>query len=82
VWLDKGGVSRRHARIVVSETGALLEDLGSKNGTMLRGTVCVESCALCDGDTIRLGPVTILYRASDAGISTETAIAIPPATRT
>ena len=35
VCLDSAGVSRRHARIVVEEARVLLEDLGSKNGTML-----------------------------------------------
>ena len=37
VWIDDALVSRRHARIVIDETGAVLEDLGSKNGTYLRG---------------------------------------------
>src|SRR5205814_2235740 len=31
--VDANSVSRRHARIVVSEAVAVLEDLGSKNGT-------------------------------------------------
>ena len=33
VRLDLPSVSRRHARIVVSSKGAVVEDLGSKNGT-------------------------------------------------
>jgi DNA-binding winged helix-turn-helix (wHTH) protein len=37
VWINDESVSRRHARIVVGEDGAWLEDLGSKNGTFLRG---------------------------------------------
>ena len=36
-WIDSPSVSRRHARIVVSGGRATLEDLGSKNGTYLRG---------------------------------------------
>jgi len=37
VWIDDALVSRRHARIVIDETGAVLEDLNSRNGTFLRG---------------------------------------------
>ena len=36
VWIDAPGVSRHHARIVVSGGAATLEDLGSKNGTVRR----------------------------------------------
>jgi pSer/pThr/pTyr-binding forkhead associated (FHA) protein len=36
-WIESASVSRRHARIVVSGGTATLEDLGSKNGTFLRG---------------------------------------------
>src|ERR1044071_7316659 len=37
VPLDLGRVSRHHARIVVENGKAILEDLGSKNGTFVRG---------------------------------------------
>ena len=37
VWVDSTTVSRRHAQIRVAEGAAILEDLGSKNGTYLRG---------------------------------------------
>jgi len=37
VRIDAPGVSRHHARIVVTEDQAAIEDLGSKNGTYLRG---------------------------------------------
>ena len=37
VWIDDALVSRRHARIVIDETGAVLEDLDSRNGTYLGG---------------------------------------------
>src|SRR5687767_1206215 len=47
------GVSRHHARIVVSQNEATLEDLGSKNGTYLRGAR-VTAARLADGDEIRL----------------------------
>jgi DNA-binding winged helix-turn-helix (wHTH) protein len=70
--LDAAGVSRRHARIVVTSTGAYLEDLGSKNGTMLCGKACAGPTRLQDGDTIRLGPISMIFRASDSMASTQT----------
>jgi DNA-binding winged helix-turn-helix (wHTH) protein len=37
IRIDMAGVSRRHARIVVSGDEARVEDLGSKNGTYVEG---------------------------------------------
>jgi DNA-binding winged helix-turn-helix (wHTH) protein len=37
VWVDDPSVSRHHARILVAGPEARLEDLGSKNGTLLNG---------------------------------------------
>src|SRR4051812_4237058 len=42
------GVSRQHARILVSNGGVMLEDLGSKNGTYLKRTR-VTSVRLSNG---------------------------------
>ena len=72
VLLDAAGVSRRHARIVVSERGAALEDLGSKNGTTIGDQPLKGSVALRDGDRIHVGPVVVIFHASASGISTET----------
>ena len=47
-------VSRRHARLTVSNSGATLEDLGSKNGTHLNGAVLSEPEALKDGDVVQI----------------------------
>jgi DNA-binding winged helix-turn-helix (wHTH) protein len=72
VWLDVAGVSRRHARIIVADHEALVEDLGSKNGTMVRDERVRETVALQDGASITFGPVAGVYRTSTAGMSTET----------
>jgi DNA-binding winged helix-turn-helix (wHTH) protein len=72
VFLDAPGVSRRHARIVVEGPNAILEDLGSKNGTVVDGQPLTGPVVLADGNEIQLGPATILYRASASGVSTET----------
>ena len=72
VCLDAAGVSRRHARIIIQAGVAYLEDLGSKNGTRLREAACTGRMALNDGDRIGIGPVTVVFRASGADMSTET----------
>jgi DNA-binding winged helix-turn-helix (wHTH) protein len=61
-WFESPTVSRRHARIVVSEGAAVLEDLGSKNGTFLRGQRLTSPSPLSDGDEIRLGRVRMTFR--------------------
>lgn len=38
VVLDQLGISRRHCQVQASETGALIRDLDSRNGTFLDGT--------------------------------------------
>jgi DNA-binding winged helix-turn-helix (wHTH) protein len=72
VWLDAPGVSRRHARIEVSGDRAVLEDLGSKNGTYLRGQRIAAPTPLADGDPIALGTALLTVRALRGGGSTET----------
>jgi DNA-binding winged helix-turn-helix (wHTH) protein len=72
-WIESASVSRRHARIVVSEGEARLEDLGSKNGTFLNGRRIESSAPLHDGDEIRLGIEAMRFRVVGGGTSTKTA---------
>jgi DNA-binding winged helix-turn-helix (wHTH) protein len=72
VWVDRAGVSRRHARIVVGLKGAEIEDLGSKNGTSVGENAVNARCLLRDGDAIRVGPARLIYRFSESGATTET----------
>jgi hypothetical protein len=74
VQVDTPEVSRRHARILVSGEKAVLEDLGSKNGTTVGDSPIGGKRVLCDGDDIHLGPIVIVYRASRLGRSTQTVI--------
>ncbi|HEU5250117.1 MAG TPA: FHA domain-containing protein [Thermoanaerobaculia bacterium] len=62
LWIDDALVSRRHARIVIDETGATLEDLGSKNGTRLRGKRIRSPARLVDEDLITIGPASMIFR--------------------
>ena len=72
IWLDAAGVSRRHARIAVTASNSAIEDLGSKNGTRVGEVRVVVPMTLRNGDTIRIGPLTMVYRMDDGGVTTET----------
>lgn len=74
VSIDSATVSRHHARIVIHGNRAALEDLGSKNGTWLKGGRIETSELLSDGDEIRAGSVALVFRCFAAGSSTETQI--------
>ena len=74
VYLDVAGISRRHARISVTGTNAVIEDLESKNGTMVNDRAATKPLVLQDGDRIQVGPVVVVYRASSSGVSTETVV--------
>jgi DNA-binding winged helix-turn-helix (wHTH) protein len=70
-WIDVHSVSRRHARIVVSGDQATLEDLGSKNGTFLKGEAVTKPRPLVDGDRVRIGTVEMTVRRYVGGVSTQ-----------
>lgn len=73
VWLDVASISRRHALILVGRDGALLKDLGSKNGTKVGDVTVTGQLPLRDGDRIIVGPIPLVYRAaSRTGLPTET----------
>ena len=62
VRLDVPGVSRRHAVVRLTPTGASVEDLGSTNGTFVQGKPVKGELRLEDGDAVRLGPITVTFR--------------------
>jgi two-component system, cell cycle response regulator len=59
IRIDDDGVSRSHARVLVNDGKVVIEDLQSKNGTLVNG-VRVVTATLASGDKIQLGPATIL----------------------
>jgi DNA-binding winged helix-turn-helix (wHTH) protein len=75
-WIDVHSVSRRHASITVAGETAMLEDLGSKNGTFVGGRRVNGQVLLRDGDVVRLGTAEVVLRCSRHGLSTETALGI------
>lgn len=73
VWIDASSVSRQHACIRIDGTAAVVKDLGSKNGTFLRGERLTGPAPLADGDEIQLGSVVVTFRIPAFGAETETA---------
>jgi DNA-binding winged helix-turn-helix (wHTH) protein len=72
VPLGEGRVSRRHARILVVEGRATLEDLGSRHGTLLNGRRIDGPVALRSGDRIGVGSTELFFVcAQDSGSPTE-----------
>jgi pSer/pThr/pTyr-binding forkhead associated (FHA) protein len=61
IVIDNVGVSRRHAVIRVQGGKAFLEDLGSANGTFVRGQK-IERYNLQDGDEIAIVKHRLVYR--------------------
>lgn len=71
VPVESTTASRRHARILVSGSEAVLEDLGSRNGTYHRGERMTTPRALVDGDEIRIGRTVLTVRVLQMGRTTE-----------
>lgn len=72
VLVNDVSVSRRHARVSVRESIAVIEDLQSHNGTFLNGRRIDAETELRDGDLIGLGPITLAVECYPAGGSTQT----------
>src|SRR5262249_12302906 len=72
VRVDAPGVSRRHARLVVTAEGATIEDLGSKNGTFVAERRIEAAAPLHDGDHFRLGRQLLVFRRSGPSAGTWT----------
>ena len=63
ITLDDTNVSRNHAEIRPSDSGYLVVDLGSTNGTKVNGRRVTER-ELVDGDSVTFGTTTLTYVAS------------------
>jgi DNA-binding winged helix-turn-helix (wHTH) protein len=72
VWINVASVSRHHARIVLNGMRAVLEDVGSKNGTTVGDEALRAAHELRDGDRITFGRVDAIYCTSESGIPTVT----------
>jgi DNA-binding winged helix-turn-helix (wHTH) protein len=72
VRLEAVSVSRHHARLVVTEDGAVLEDCDSKNGTYRGHERVTAPVTLADGDQIRVGALCLTVRMASPSGSTHT----------
>jgi DNA-binding winged helix-turn-helix (wHTH) protein len=72
IFLNSAGVSRRHARIRISAGQATIEDLESKNGTLVGDQRVEGARSLGDGDIIGIGSVKMTLRIFQTPSSTKT----------
>jgi hypothetical protein len=54
-------VSREHARIIIDDDGAHLEDMKSRNGVRVNGLAVHGSTPLRDGDRVRIGTQDLVF---------------------
>jgi hypothetical protein len=66
--LDDPLVSRQHAALEVTETGATLHDLGSRNGVRLNGQRIGAPHVVVPGDKIGVGKATLLFGESQQDV--------------
>jgi two-component system response regulator AtoC len=64
VNLNDQGASRVHARLVVREDDAQIEDLSSANGTFVAGKKLIPDCPvpLRPGDAVTIGSTTLMFQ--------------------
>ena len=72
ILVKSSTVSRRHARIAIDASGAVVEDLGSKNGTYVNDRRIDAPTPIVDGDHVRIGSLLFTFRLSQGNETTET----------
>ena len=79
--IPHGSVSGSHCEVILSDSGALLRDLGSTNGTFINRSP-VKEANLQPGHRVQLGAVDMLFEQTVAGpapmVNVATAAAPPP----
>jgi len=77
IVIDHPGVSRLHARIDISETGYLIKDLGSRNGTFLdeKRLTPGKSHSWVPGENIRIAETWLRLKYASQGATTKAVIA-------
>ena len=79
--LEDSQVSRRHARVTPTPYGAIVEDLGSTNGTFVDSMSVQGPVRLEDGGELVIGVTVLLLRAGGraTAVATSAVREIPPA---
>jgi len=75
--IDDPSASRRHARFTTTPDGVSVQDLGSKNGTLINDIPCERSCRLNDMDRVLVGSTLIVFRSISATTASGVVIADP-----
>lgn len=81
ILLKSSTVSRRHARVAIGADGAVIEDLGSKNGTYVNDRPVQMPTPVADGDQVRIGSLVFTFRRSQPTSSTESQSSLSGARR-
>jgi pSer/pThr/pTyr-binding forkhead associated (FHA) protein len=68
LYLPDSSISKEHARCYIEGGRAYVEDLGSRNGTMLNGEI-IERAAIGPGDRLRVGKVKLKVVEVAEGVS-------------
>jgi pyruvate/2-oxoglutarate dehydrogenase complex dihydrolipoamide acyltransferase (E2) component len=61
IALGDASVSAKHARVIRTAEGFMIEDVGSRNGTFVNSEKISEKRLLADGDLIRLGKIILTF---------------------
>jgi FHA domain len=61
VTIEDPLVSRQHARVVIEDDRARVEDLESRNGVKVNGATIKEPTSLKDGDRLRIGTQDLVF---------------------
>ena len=73
-------VSRAHTEITLSETEAVVRDLGSRNGTWVNGQLLKAPHKLSSGELLKIGPLTFAVAIQGSSEDAASAPVPPPAT--
>jgi DNA-binding winged helix-turn-helix (wHTH) protein len=74
IRLDSPKVSRHHARVIANGRAVSIEDLGSKNGTFVRGERVASPTELTSGDEVQIGPIKLVFRVDEGMGITQTEV--------
>jgi DNA-binding winged helix-turn-helix (wHTH) protein len=71
IWIDSPQVSRRHVSITVDESSVTVEDLGSRNGTLVCGEPVSAPRVVRDGDVVTVGQARLVVRTESPSGTTQ-----------
>ena len=76
IVLESGAVSRQHARVLKIDADYYIEDLHSRNGTLVNGRQVTQRQLLCDGDRLGICDLEFVFRLNPQELA-----AAPPTVR-